>query len=60
MPDLDDLGLDIEASLAELGEAAGGRRSIFRRFVSGERKREEIGDRQNGAGGEQRQGTTST
>ncbi len=60
MPDLDDLGRDLEASLAELGEAAGGRRSIFRRFVSGERKREEIGDRQNGAGGEQRQGTTSS
>ncbi len=49
MADLDDFGRDLEASLAELVEAAGGRRSIFRRFVSGEQEREEIGDLQNGA-----------
>jgi diacylglycerol O-acyltransferase / wax synthase len=54
MADLDDLGLDLEVSLAELVEAAGGRRSIFRRFVSGEQEREEIGDRQNGASDRQR------
>ena len=54
MPDLDDLGRDLEASLAELFEAAGGRRSILRRFVSGEQEREEIGDRQNGASDRQR------
>ena len=34
MPDLDDLTRDLEASIAELIEAAGGRRGIFRRFVS--------------------------
>jgi hypothetical protein len=33
MPDLDDLAKDLEASIAELIEAAGGRPGIFRRFV---------------------------
>jgi diacylglycerol O-acyltransferase / wax synthase len=33
MPDLDDLAHDLEASIGELVEAAGGRRSIFRRFA---------------------------
>jgi hypothetical protein len=33
MEELDDLGADLEASLQELIEAAGGRRGIFRRFV---------------------------
>jgi diacylglycerol O-acyltransferase len=35
MPDLDGLARDLEASLAELLEAAGGRPGILRRFVSG-------------------------
>jgi hypothetical protein len=34
MPDLEDLARDIEASIGELVEAAGGRPGIFRRFVS--------------------------
>ncbi len=34
MPDLDDLAEDLEAAIAELIEAAGGRPGIFRRFVS--------------------------
>jgi diacylglycerol O-acyltransferase len=33
MPDLDDLAEDLEAAIAELIEAAGGRPGIFRRFV---------------------------
>jgi hypothetical protein len=33
MPDLDALAEDLEASIAELIEAAGGRPGIFRRFV---------------------------
>ena len=33
MPDLEDLAGDLEASIAELIEAAGGRPGIFRRFV---------------------------
>jgi diacylglycerol O-acyltransferase / wax synthase len=33
MPDLDALAEDLEASIAELIEAAGGRQGIFRRFV---------------------------
>jgi diacylglycerol O-acyltransferase / wax synthase len=33
LPDLEDLAKDLEASISELIEAAGGRRSIFRRFV---------------------------
>jgi diacylglycerol O-acyltransferase / wax synthase len=35
MPDLDDLAAELEASIGELVEAAGGRRGIFRRFVPG-------------------------
>ena len=50
MADLDDLGRDLEASLVELVEAAGGRRGLFRRFVPGERERDEVAARQNGAG----------
>jgi diacylglycerol O-acyltransferase len=38
MADLDDLGDDVEASLEELIEAAGGRRGIFRRFVPSDRQ----------------------
>jgi len=33
MPDLDDLAKDLEASISELIEAAGGRRGMFRRFI---------------------------
>jgi diacylglycerol O-acyltransferase / wax synthase len=33
MPDLEDLAQDLEDSIAELLEAAGGRPGIFRRFV---------------------------
>jgi diacylglycerol O-acyltransferase / wax synthase len=33
MPDLEDLARDLEASIADLIEAAGGRRGMFRRFV---------------------------
>ena len=33
MPDLEDLAKDLEESIAELLEAAGGRPGIFRRFV---------------------------
>jgi WS/DGAT/MGAT family acyltransferase len=48
LPDLEDLAEDLEASIAELIEAAGGRRSIFRRFT---RKEEGVGTAaQNGGG----------
>jgi len=48
MPDLEDLGQDIEASISELIEAAGGRPGFFRRFVPRERG---VGAaRQNGGG----------
>jgi diacylglycerol O-acyltransferase len=56
MADLDYLGRELDASLAELVEAAGGNRSIPRRFVPGSREAEELGDRQNGAS--DRQGST--
>jgi diacylglycerol O-acyltransferase / wax synthase len=36
IPDLEDLAKDLEASIGELFEAAGGRRGIFRRFVQRE------------------------
>jgi diacylglycerol O-acyltransferase / wax synthase len=38
MSDLDDLAQDLEASLDELVEAAGGHRGFLRRFVPGERE----------------------
>jgi diacylglycerol O-acyltransferase / wax synthase len=44
MPDLDDLASDLEGSISELIEAAGGRRGIFRRFVP----RAEVAADQNG------------
>ncbi len=50
MADLDDLGRDLEASLGELVEAAGGGRSIFRRFAPGAEERDEVATRQNGGG----------
>ncbi|HEX6585701.1 MAG TPA: WS/DGAT domain-containing protein, partial [Solirubrobacterales bacterium] len=50
MPDLDDLARDLEASIGELIEAAGGRRGIFRRFVP--RAETAVLARQNGDGAE--------
>jgi diacylglycerol O-acyltransferase / wax synthase len=49
MPDLDDLARELEASIGELIEAAGGRPGIFRRFVP---RSEAAAMRQNGDGGE--------
>ena len=56
MPDLDDLGRELDASIAELVEAAGGGRRRLRRFLPGEREAEEVGDRDDGAG--DREGST--
>jgi diacylglycerol O-acyltransferase len=50
MSDLDDLGRELDVSIAELLEAAGGERSRFRRFLPGGRETEEPGDRQGVAG----------
>jgi len=52
MADLDQLGQDLEASLSELVEAAGGRRGIFRRFVPGAEERDRVAAQQNGDRGE--------
>jgi WS/DGAT/MGAT family acyltransferase len=52
MSDLDDLGRDLEASLAELVEAAAGRPGIFRRFVTGGEERGQVAT-QNGGGASQ-------
>jgi WS/DGAT/MGAT family acyltransferase len=49
MPDLDDLARELEASIGELIEAAGGRPGIFRRFMP---RSEATAMRQNGDGGE--------
>jgi len=49
MLDLDDLAQDLEASIAELLEAAGGRPGILRRFVPGTGAERAAGDR-NGPG----------
>jgi WS/DGAT/MGAT family acyltransferase len=54
MPDLEDLADDLEASLAELIEAAGGRRSIFRRFAG---KQDEVGTAAQNGGGEREEST---
>jgi diacylglycerol O-acyltransferase / wax synthase len=54
MSDLDDLGRDLEAALAELVEAAGGRRSIFRRFIPGAEERDQVAAQQNGGGDRER------
>jgi diacylglycerol O-acyltransferase len=56
MGDLDELGRDLEAALAELFEAAGGRRSIFRRFTAGAQERDQAAARHNG-GGSEREGS---
>jgi diacylglycerol O-acyltransferase / wax synthase len=52
MSDLDDLALDLEASLEELIEAASGRQGMFRRFIPGPDRNQEAAARQNGSGGE--------
>jgi diacylglycerol O-acyltransferase / wax synthase len=52
MSDLDDLARDLEASLAEMVEAAAGRRGIFRRFVTGGEQRDQVATR-NGGGASQ-------
>ena len=52
MADLDDLAGDLEASLSELIEAAGGRPGILRRFVPGAGDEETAAARVNGAGEE--------
>jgi diacylglycerol O-acyltransferase / wax synthase len=49
MPDLEDFANDLDAAVAELFEAAGGRRSFLRRFVPGS-EREQAGARVNGNG----------
>jgi diacylglycerol O-acyltransferase / wax synthase len=54
MSDLDDLGRDLEAALADLVEAAGGRRSIFRRFIPGAEERGQVAAQQNGGGDRER------
>ncbi len=51
IPDLDDLAADLEASIEELIEAAGGRQSFLRRFVPGGSAEEETA-RVNGGGAE--------
>jgi diacylglycerol O-acyltransferase / wax synthase len=48
MSDLDDLGEDLDASIEELIEAAGGRRGRLRRFVPSSEQRDEVAARQNG------------
>ncbi len=50
MPDLEDVTRELEASIGELMEAAGGRRSIFRRFIPG-RETADVAQ-QNGDGSE--------
>jgi hypothetical protein len=49
LPDLEGFADDLEASIAELIEAAGGRRGIFRRFTS---KEEDVGSAAQNGGGE--------
>ncbi|MGZ5310569.1 MAG: WS/DGAT/MGAT family O-acyltransferase [Solirubrobacterales bacterium] len=48
MSDLDDLAADLEASIEELVEVAGGRQSLLRRFIPGS-ERDEISARANGS-----------
>jgi diacylglycerol O-acyltransferase / wax synthase len=52
MPDLDGLAEDLEASLGEMLEAAGGRPGIFRRFMPGT---EQAAAQQNGDGTDRQQ-----
>jgi WS/DGAT/MGAT family acyltransferase len=48
MSDLEDLGRDLDSSLKELLDAAGGRRRAFRRFIPGAERRAEEAARGNG------------
>jgi diacylglycerol O-acyltransferase / wax synthase len=57
IPDLDDLGRDLQSSLGELLEAAGGRPAAFRRFIPGAERRAQEVARQNGADGGEREGS---
>ncbi len=54
MPDLDDLGRELQASIGELIEAAGGRPGLFRRFVP---RAEAAAVHQNGDRAEREQST---
>jgi diacylglycerol O-acyltransferase len=54
MPDLDDLAKDLEDSMAELIEAAGGRPSLFRRFAPRET---EVGTAPQNGGSEREEST---
>jgi WS/DGAT/MGAT family acyltransferase len=54
LTDLEDLAEDLDASIAELTEAAGGRRSIFRRFSS---KEDDVGAATRNGGGEREEST---
>ncbi len=56
MPDLDDLAGDLETSIGELVEAAGGRPGIFRRFVP--RAGAEAGSAERNGQGEREESTT--
>ena len=49
MDDLDDLGTELENSIEELIEVAGGKRGLLRRFIPGS-ERDEVAARSNGAG----------
>jgi len=53
MPDLDDLADDLEASIDELIEAAGGKRGFFRRFAPGQG----VGAATKNGGGEREEST---
>ena len=57
MSDLEDLAADLEASIEELIEAAGGRRGVFRRFVAGADKREAAAQRNGSDDGEREEST---
>jgi diacylglycerol O-acyltransferase len=56
MSDLEDLAADLEASIEELIEAAGGRPGVFRRFVPG-LDRESPAQRNGSDGGEREEST---
>jgi diacylglycerol O-acyltransferase / wax synthase len=57
IPDLDELARELQNSLGELLEAAGGRPAAFRRFIPGAERRAQEVARQNGADGGEREGS---
>jgi diacylglycerol O-acyltransferase / wax synthase len=57
MSDLEDLAADLEASIEELIEAAGGRPGVFRRFVPGADRRQTAAQRNGSDGGEREEST---